>query len=136
MKAVIDTCVIVDALQNRAPFCKEAQAILLCCANQQFQGFLTAKSITDIYYLAHRQTHNDKATRDILAKLCALFGLLDTTAPDIHNAIFSEVSDFEDAVMIETAVRSKMDCIVTRNQKDYSKASLSVYSPSEFLALL
>ena len=27
MRAVIDTCVIVDALQSREPFCKDAQSI-------------------------------------------------------------------------------------------------------------
>ena len=74
MRAVIDTCVIVDALQSREPFCKDAQSIFLLCANRQFEGFLTPKAITDIYYLTHRQTHSDKATRDVLTKLCALFG--------------------------------------------------------------
>lgn len=54
MRAVIDTCVIVDALQNREPFCKDAQAIFLLCANRQFDGFVTAKAMTDIYYLTHR----------------------------------------------------------------------------------
>jgi len=132
MRAVIDTCVIVDALQSREPFCKDAQSIFLLCANRQFEGFLTAKAITDIYYLTHR----DKATRDVLTKLCALFGLLDTTALDIRKAISAEISDFEDAVMVETAVRSGVDCIVTRNTKDYSKASIPVYAPAEFIELL
>ena len=132
MRAVIDTCVIVDALQSREPFCKDAQSIFLLCANRQFEGFLTAKAITDIYYL----THSDKATRDVLTKLCALFGLLDTTALDIRKAISAEISDFEDAVMVETAVRSGVDCIVTRNTKDYSKAPIPVYAPAGFIELL
>ena len=119
MRTVIDTCVIVDALQSREPFCKEAQSIFLLCANRQFGGFLTAKAITDIYYLTHRQTHSDKATRDVLTKLCALFVLLDTTV--------------EDAVMVETAVRSGADCIVTRNTKDYAKAQIAVCTPEEFI---
>ena len=29
MRAVIDTCVIVDALQSREPFCKDAQSIFV-----------------------------------------------------------------------------------------------------------
>ena len=120
MRAVIDTCVIVDALQSREPFCKDAQSIFLLCANRQFEGFLTAKAITDIYYLT----------------LCALFGLLDTTALDIRKAISVEISDFEDAVMVETAVRSGADCIVTRNTKDYSKAPIPVHAPAEFIELL
>ena len=61
---------------------------------------------------------------------------MDTTALDIRNAISADVSDFEDAVMIETAVRSGMDCIVTRNIKDYAKAKLPVYAPADFLRLM
>lgn len=136
MKAVIDTCVIVDALQCREPFCKDAMSIFLLCANRQFDGLLTAKAITDIYYLTRRQTHSDKETREILTKLCTLFGLLDTTALDIRKAITAETSDFEDAVMIETAIRSGTDCIVTRNTRDYAQAKLPVYTPAEFLKLL
>ena len=72
MRAVIDTCVIVDALQSREPFCKDAQSIFLLCANRQFEGFLTAKAITDIYYLTHRQRQSnsrrsDKALRVVRA---------------------------------------------------------------------
>ena len=136
MRTVIDTCIIVDALQNREPFCKDAQSIFLLCANRQLEGFLTAKSITDIYYLTHRQTHCDKVTRDVLTKLCVLFGLLDTTALDIRKTISAEIADFEDAVMVETAVRSGVDCIVTRNIKDYCKAPIPVYAPAEFIELL
>ena len=59
-----------------------------------------------------------------------------TTALDIRKAISAEISDFEDAVMVETAVRSGADCIVTRNTKDYSKAPVTVYAPAEFIELL
>ena len=39
MKALMDTCIIIDALQNRHPFCEEAQKIFLLCANDEFEGF-------------------------------------------------------------------------------------------------
>lgn len=136
MKALMDTCIIIDALQNRQPFCEDAQKIFLLCANDEFEGFLTAKAITDIYYLTHRQLHNDKATREIIVKLCKLFDIVDTSSMDIINALSSEVSDFEDAVMIESAVRYGTDCIVTRNVKDYSKSSIPVFTPKEFISLL
>ncbi len=66
----------------------------------------------------------------------SLFGLLDTTALDIRKAISAKISDFEDAVMIETAARSGIDCIVTRNVKDYSKSTIAIYTPTEFIKLL
>ena len=120
-------------MQNREPFCKEAQAIFLAVANKQFTGFLTAKSVTDIYYLTHRHTHSDKETRIVLSKLFSLFELLDTAGMDCRKAISSDISDYEDAVMVESALRANMDCIVTRNIKDYTKSQVSVYASIDFL---
>ena len=136
MRAMIDTCVVVDALQSREPFCADAQKIFLAVANRWFDGCITAKASADIYYLAHRTTHSDVETRKILTKLFALFDLLDTTAMDCRRAISSQMTDYEDAVMAETALRSGCDCIVTRNLKDYQHASIPSYSPSDFLRLI
>ncbi len=136
MRALIDTCVIVDALQSREPFCADAQRIFLLAANQQFIGCITAKSSTDIYYITHRLTHDDAASRKILNKLFRLFEVVDTAGMDCRRAIPSEVSDYEDAVMIETAIRTEADCIVTRNARDYTKSSVPVLSSAEFIGKL
>lgn len=136
MRALIDTCIIIDVLQSRTPFAEAAQKIFIYTANKQFEGYITAKSVTDIYYLTHRLTHSDMETRKILSKLFTLFHLLDTTSLDCRKAISSEMSDYEDAIMVETAIRSGMDCIVTRNTKDYAKSSLKIYEPSAFLNVL
>lgn len=136
MRVLIDTCIIIDALQSRVPFAEAAQKIFLYSANKQFEGYITAKSSTDIYYLTHRLTHSDEKTRSILSKLYTLFHLLDTTSLDCRKAISSQLGDYEDAIMVETAIRSEMDCIVTRNTKDYAKAPIMVYEPAEFLKLL
>ncbi len=136
MRVLVDTCVIIDALQSRVPFAEAAQKLFIYSANKQFESYITAKSVTDIYYLIHRLTHSDAETRKILSKLFTLFHLLDTTSLDCRKAISSEISGYEDAVMVETAIRSEMDCIVTRNTKDYTKSSVNVYDPSTFLKLL
>ena len=133
MRALIDTCVIIDALQNREPFAKDAQAIFIAAANHQIVGCISAKASTDIYYLMHRHTHNDKASRQVLQKLFTLFEVLDTAGMDCRRAVMSAVSDFEDAVMIETASRTEVDCIVTRNTHEYEKSSGPVYTPQTFI---
>jgi len=96
----------------------------------------SAKSVTDIYYLTHRLTHSDAETRKILSKLFTLFHLLDTTSLDYRKAISSEIGDYEDAIMVETAIRSEIDCIVTRNIKDYTKSSVKVCEPTALIKLL
>ena len=133
MRALIDTCIIIDALQAREPFAEDAQQIFLAVANKRVMGFLTAKSAADIYYIPHRHTHSDQETRRVLGTLFNLFELLDTAGMDCRRAISSELTDYEDAMMTETALRCGMDCIVTRNLRDYGKAPVQVYSPSAFL---
>ena len=136
MKAIIDTCIILDALQNRAPFEAKAQTIFILAANEQFIGCITAKALLDIYYLTHKLTHSDKETRLILNKLSSLFEIIDTTGSDCLHALPSVVSDYEDAVMTETAKRIEADCIVTRNENDYKASGINIYSPTEFIEKL
>lgn len=136
MRVLIDTCVVIDVLQRREPFWKEAYEVFLEIANHHADGFLTAKSLADIYYLTHRTTHDDKETRKILSTLLIPFDLLDTMGMDCRRAISSDISDFEDAMMVETAIRAEIDYVVTRNQKDYRTSAVPICSPTELLALL
>ncbi len=105
MIALLDACVVVDALQNREPFLKSAQKILRLCSLRQCAGTITAKSLTDIYCLTHKLTHNSQLSRLVSIKLCTLLDLLDSEAIDVRQALTSSTSDFKDAVMIETAKR-------------------------------
>lgn len=136
MTAVIDTCVNVDVLQDRKPFSEDAMKIVLAVSNRQLRGVLTAKSITDIFYIIRRSLHRESETRMHINKLFALFNIADTFALDCQNALSAATKDYEDAVMIETAKRIGADCIVTRNLKDYSACELPVYSPSDLLEKL
>ena len=136
MNVLLDTCIILDALQSRQPFNRAAEEIFRAVARQQIIGFLTAKSIADIYYVIHRHTHSNEASIQALKSLTTLFSIIDTTGQDCINALFSDIPDFEDAMMISSAVRSKMDGIVTRNTKDYQLSPISVFQPDDLLKKL
>ena len=136
MKALLDTCVVVDFLQKREPFAQDALSLFRAAAIQEFSGYITAKSATDIFYLSHRATHSNEQSGILLQRLLDLVGMLDSLGADVRLALLAECADFEDAVMIETAKRCGMDCIVTRNIKHYAGASIPVYEPADFLRLL
>ena len=136
MIVLLDTCIIIDVLQDRQPFSEDAKTIFIAVANKQVEACITAKSVADIYYITHRATHSDEKSREILSKLFSLFSVLDTTGDDCKKALFSPITDYEDAVMVETAKREGIDYIITRNIKDYSKSSIEVISPTDFLKIL
>lgn len=133
MKALIDTCVIVDVLQKRDPFYQTAMDIVMAVSNRQCLGILTAKSITDIYYILRRSIHNEQEVRNLLRILFTLFVVEDTFSTDCQLAISSPIKDYEDAIMVQTALRVGADCIVTRNLKDYTAAEIPICSPEQFL---
>ena len=142
MKYKSVTCVIMDAIQSREPFAASAQDIFRRAAANWYVGCLSAKSITDIYYLTHRCTHSDHEARAILTKLFALFDILDTSALDCKKAVSSSVTDYEDAVMIETALSNRTDYIVSRHKRDdpVNQAisfymSVSVQQPVQYIFL-
>ena len=136
MRALVDTCVVMDAIQDRAPFAEDAKQVFRAVANNWFTGCITAKSVTDIYYLSHRCTHSDEKARLILSKLFLLFDVVDTAGMDVRRALSSGFPDFEDAVMMETAIREEAGCIITRNLKDYKQSSVPVYTPGAFVQML
>lgn len=135
MKVLFDTCIIIDALQNRAGFSDNAQVLFRSVAEGKIDGYLTAKSFTDIYYLMHSYFHDRASTLSVMSKLTSLFKLIDTTASDILLAIASSVSDYEDAVMVESGKRSLMDCIVSRDGH-FKDADIKIHTPSTLISQL
>lgn len=135
MIAIIDTCIIIDALQKREPFVKAATEIFHIASNYQCDCYITTKSLADIYYIMHRSTHNDSQTRLIIYKLSTLFKIADTMAIDTQNATFSDIGDFEDAIMHATA-KKNADFIVTKTVKDYKKSIVPVLTPDDFILKL
>ena len=136
MNVLLDPCVVIDFLQKREPFAQDALRIFQMIAMHECDGYITAKSATDIFYLTHRNTHSNEQTRDTLRGLLQIVGMLDSKAEDICAALFSPMSGFEDAVMIETGKRAKADCIVTRNSRHYAGSPVPVYEPAAFMEYL
>ena len=136
MRILADTNVIIDALTSREPWNKSAEEIFLMAANHTIEMYITASSATDIYYLIRKHLHNIEAAKMIMGKLYSLTGILEVTADDCMDALASTISDYEDAVVEQVARRSGVECIVTRNQKDYELGLTKVFLPDDFIQFM
>lgn len=136
MKILVDTNVIIDALTGREPFWESAEQIFMLAANMIEDMYITASSATDIYYLIRKHLHNTEQAKSTMSKLYQLFGILDVTAKDCHDALLSDMKDYEDAVISCCAERNQMDYIVTRNIKDYEKSKVKALLPDDFIKLV
>ena len=136
MKIIFDTCVILDYLLDREEYSSNTEKLIIKAAQNRLQGLITVKSLMDIHYILKHTLHNEKNIRDIISTLLDSFALVDSTGENAVRALSSDVNDYEDALMIETAVSYVVDGIVTRNLKDYRKSSIRIYSPEDLLAVL
>lgn len=136
MKILVDTNIIIDALTSRQPWNHNAEQIFYMAANHTAEMYITANTATDIYYLLRKHLRNTELARETMSKLFSIFPILDVTAAHCINALSSAVTDFEDAVLEQTAFGAHMDYIVTRNIKDFRYSSIRVLLPEDFITLM
>ncbi len=135
MKVLFDTNIILDVLLNRAPFIEHSASLLSLVERKQINGYLCATTITTLDYLITKMLNRNLAKIEI-KKLLHLFNIAPVTSNVLEQAINSNFTDFEDAVQYFSATSLNITAIVTRNPKDYKKASIPIYLPKELLTLL
>ena len=133
MRLMIDTNIFLDVLAEREPFFKDSKAVLDLCENKRVQGFLSASSATDIFYLIRRQLHSVDLAYKALGSVLDIAKVLTVTNEDVLPAYLQRVSDFEDCLLATCTKANQCDAIVTRNKKDFLSFWITLLSPEELL---
>ena len=134
MNLLIDSNIILDMVQHREPFSANSKEIIADCIKQKYQGFVSAHSLCDIYYILRK----DLSVIQRL-KLVEMFCQFFTVIPEKSNDFIAVVQnpnteDLEDGLQIQCATKSGLDYIVTRNIDDFKNSSVPAILPSDFLA--
>lgn len=134
MKILLDTNVVLDAVANREPFSYDAQKIITLILDSRIEGYITANSITDIYYIARKHL-NQLNLYKTMHSLFTIFGIVDVLGTDCFKALDFPLKDYEDALILVCSDRAVMDCIISRDKEflQNAKFSVPVISPAEFL---
>lgn len=131
MKILIDTNIILDVILNRKPYAEDAVK-LLKIPEKKVQKFISASSVTDIFYIASREFKDKTLAIKLIKKLLKVIRIANVSENEIISALNSGWADFEDSVQNAVAESNSVDMIITRNQKDYSNSKLPVKSAAEF----
>jgi len=145
LKILFDTNVVLDVLQQRKPHFIFSAPLMNRVEQGTVTGLLCATTVTTIAYLTEQYLVKEKGrnrtearagTTSLLNMLLKIFDIAPVTRAVIDRAANSAFEDFEDGVLHESAVAAGVDGIVTRNQKDYEKSTVAIYSPQELEAVL
>ena len=134
MKVLIDTNVVLDVIANREPFNLDAQKIINQILDGKFEGYITANSTADIYYIARKHlNHND--LRNTMRSLFTVFHIIDVLETDCRKALDSLLDDYEDALAAVCGNKANVDYIITRDEDflNIPSSPARVISPADFL---
>ena len=135
MKILLDNNVVLDLLMDRMPFADSAVGLFSKVEDGTIIGYLCATTITTVYYLAAKTLGAPRAQEEI-EKLLNLFEVAPVNRHVLESALIADFNDFEDAVIHEAACHVGAEAIVTRNQKDFKKSRIPVYSSDEMAKIV
>lgn len=133
MRLMIDTNIFLDVLLQREPFFESSKSVLRLCEDRKVQGFLSASSVTDIFYIVKKGLQSTDAAYKALGSVLDIVKVLTVTNEDVLNAYMFKAADFEDCLLATCAKSNKCTAIVTRNKKDFLDFGITLLSPEELL---
>lgn len=132
MRIVLDTNIILDIALKRIPFYRDSAELFSQIGLGKVSAFITATSITDIYYIA-KKSQGHTTTISFIASLLKIINVLSIDSKIILKSLKSDIKDFEDAIQANAASFNQIDYLITRNKKDFIKSDVKVLTPTEFL---
>ena len=133
-KVFVDTDVCIDLLSGRKPFNKTAEILFSLADNKKVKIYVSSLSFSNIDYVLRSQ-YSPTHSRQLIGKFKTLVNVLPVDSKTIDLAIASDFNDFEDAIQHSCAIENNLTTIITKNLKDYKKASIAVLTTETFIAL-
>ena len=133
-KLFIDTDIILDIALTRETHFHFSAIVFSLIESKSVIGYTSSVIVSNIYYII-RKIDSHKSAIDFISKLRILINILPVDDEIICLALESHFKDFEDAIQYYCAYKNKIDYLITRNVKDYSKAQMKVHTPEEYLKL-
>ncbi|HEY0246140.1 MAG TPA: PIN domain-containing protein [Mucilaginibacter sp.] len=131
MKIVfVDTNTLIDLLADR-PLSKFAIAIFDNAEKNKVKLYTSSHSFATTQYLL-KKFMPEQELRKILVSLLDFIEIIPIDFDIIKKSLLSTHKDFEDAIQIFAANSiNHLDCIVTRNLKDFKNTGITVLPPDE-----
>jgi predicted nucleic acid-binding protein len=133
VKVLFDTNVLLDVLAERQPFYGESARVWTLADTGKMTGLVSAIAYPTVYYIVQKVNGRRRAV-PVLRTLRGIFRTVPCDEQILDEALGAGFPDFEDAIQVFSAIRAEADCILTRNGRDFARATIPALSPAEFLA--
>jgi predicted nucleic acid-binding protein len=136
VRVLIDTNILLDFLLQREPFFQDAELLFDAIDSGLVVGYVTATTLTDIFYIAQKHTRSIEKARQAISEILTVMAICPVDRTVLESAFNSGLTDFEDAVQIFCAVTQGLDVILTRDKRGFLSSPVPVLSIGELLQRL
>lgn len=129
-KIFIDTNIIIDLLIKRDGYIASAK-ILALAKDNDVTLYSSVLTMANIAYILRKSFVGDGLYQQMM-KLSNILCVSDLTKKQFEQAISLKARDFEDALQYYSAMDNSCDVIITRNKKDFTFSTITVFTPEEY----
>ncbi len=101
MRVLIDTNIVLDFLLQREPFFQDAELLFQEIDAGQVVGYVTATTLTDIFYISRRHTRSVEQARQAISETLTAMVICPVNRAVLESAFNSGlfgIRDFSDAI--------------------------------------
>ncbi|OUP29923.1 PIN domain-containing protein [Bacteroides sp. An19] len=133
MRLFLDTNVVVDSVKFREPYVYAIVPIFQMGQAGIHQLIISDLTFANVAYLSKKGLSLFE-WYDLLCELRSNVQIVPIRETCIDAALKLKSKDFEDALQYFSAKEARVDCIITRNKKDFNFSDIPVLEPIEFIA--
>jgi predicted nucleic acid-binding protein len=131
-KLFVDTDVVLDLLSARQPHYKFAAELFSLADIESVRLYVSSLTFANVHYVLSKQLSATES-RKLLLRFKTLVTVLPVNDKIIELALSSSFADFEDAIQFYAAIENNISILLTRNLKDFKKATIPVMTPQQYL---
>ena len=131
-KLFVDTDVVLDLLSARQPHYKFAAELFSLADIESVRLYVSSLTFANVHYVLSKQLSATES-RKLLLRFKTLVTVLPVNDKIIELALSSSFADFEDAIQFYAAIENNISILLTRNLKDFRKATIPVMTPQQYM---
>lgn len=134
MKVFIDTNVFLDYIQKRPEGWREAEVLFYLAIHGDIELVVSDLTIANMRYIT-RKDISLQQFYSVMKGLRPYYRIVPLGGSVVDRAYLMESRDFEDALQYYAAEQAGVDCVVTRNLKDFDfDSAVEALEPHDFLS--
>ncbi len=133
-KILIDLNILLDFL-NKRHYHEEAASLINLCIEKKLTGYICAHEITTLSYFLFKEQRDKNKVIHTLSQLMDILTVIPVDEPILRDSLVSPVTDYEDAVIEVSSIKTEVDYIISRNISDFRNSRIPAYTPEQFLLM-